>query len=174
MAGPGNAGASEAQDDQLIHGLGLTPPPMEAHEFIEGHQLVLRTFGRWPSFHDGEVHRVVLDRTRQTQSGSYFPSVELVVRGWNTTEEVTEAGFYRLECDSVVHFLFEQVTDLELDGLNHQNVLSGLEFELSTEAESGLPILSVELSHCYGLSGGFKARRAIVVSVIPHADGAGT
>ena len=147
---------------------------MEAHEFIEDHQLVLRAFGRWPGFHDGEVHRVVLDRIKSTENGSYLPSVELVVRGWNLTEEVSEAGFYKLERDSLVHFLFEQVTDLELDGFNHQNVLSGLELELSTDAESGLPILSVELGHCYGLSGGFKARRATVVSVRPHAGRVGT
>ena len=85
------------------------------------------------------------------------------------TSEVTSAGFYKQEHDSIVHFLFEQVTDLELDGLNHQNVLSSLDFEVVTDAESGSSLLSVELSHCYGLSGGFKALRASVVSVKPYA-----
>ena len=144
---------------------------MEPYEFIKNHQLVLQAFGRWPSFHDGEVHRVILDRTRCTPDGRFYPSVELTVRGWNMTTEVTEAGFYKLENDSVVHFLFEQVTDLALDGLNHQNVLSSLEFEL---ADSEPIILSVELSPCYGLSGGFKAQVARVVSVHPHVKVAGT
>jgi hypothetical protein len=86
------------------------------------------------------------------------------------TSDVTEAGFYRLECDSLVHFLFEEVTDVEFDGLNHQNVLSGLNFDLEPAEEGKIPLLSVELGHCYGLSGGFKARRARVLSVTPYAE----
>ena len=143
---------------------------MEPHEFIQGHAQVLEAFGQWPSFHDAEVHRVVLDRTRKSPSGSYYPSVELVIRGWVMTSEVTEGGYFKLEHDSLVHFLFEHVSDVELDGLNHQNVLFSLELELSNEAESELPALSVELSHCFGLSGSFKARAARVLSVEPYTE----
>jgi Immunity protein 50 len=142
---------------------------MSDFETIVNHQLVVEAFGQWPSFHDGEVHRIVLDRMRQLPSGSHYPSIELFVRGWIMTSEVTNAGFYKQEHDSIVHFLFEQVTDLELDGLNHQNVLSSLDFEVVSGTESGSSLLSVELSHCYGLSGGFKALRASVVSVKPYA-----
>ena len=38
---------------------------MQAYEFIEDHHLVTNVFGRWPSFHDAEVHRVVLHRTSE-------------------------------------------------------------------------------------------------------------
>ena len=86
---------------------------MEPHEFIEGHAQVLEAFGQWPRFHDAEVHRVVLDRTRKSPSGSYYPSVELVIRGWVMTSEVTEGRYFKLEHDSLVHFLFEHVSDVE-------------------------------------------------------------
>jgi hypothetical protein len=142
---------------------------MNAYEALVNHQVVLDAFGQWPSFHDGEVHRVVLDRTRRTPGGSYYPSLELYVRGWILTSEITEAGYYKQEHDSVVHFLFEEVSELELDGLNHQNVLSALDFEVSTDNKSGAQLIAVELSHCYGLSGAFKALRASVVSVVPYA-----
>ena len=142
---------------------------VDAHEFIDNKRIVLETFGRWPSFHDGEVHRLVMDRTRRHANGACYPSIELVVRGWNMTSDVTEAGFYRLECDSLVHFLFEEVTDVEFDGLNHQNVLSGLDFDIDPANEGMVSQLSVELCHCYGLSGSFKARRATVLSVTPYA-----
>jgi hypothetical protein len=135
---------------------------MEAYEFIEGHQLVTATFGRWPSFHDAEVHRVVLHRHYQRPGAS----VELVIHGWVMTSEVTPSGHYKLEHQSLVHFLFEQVSDFQLDGLNHQNVLSGLEFNLLGEPKP--PLLMVELSHCYGLSGSFKASKAKVLSVTPY------
>lgn len=146
---------------------------MNAYELITNRELVLKAFGQWPSFHDGEVHRVVLDRTRQLPGGSYYPSLELYVRGWIMTSEVTEAGYYKQEHDSVVHFLFEEVSELELDGLNHQNVLSSLDFQISTDNKSGSQSLVVELSHCYGLSGTFKAVRSSVVSVVPYARGPG-
>jgi len=140
---------------------------MDTYKFIENYELVLNIFGRWPGFHDGEVYKIILDRTRQLSGGGYYPSIDLYVRGWNMTSDVTDEGAYRLENDSLVHFLFEHVSDLELDGLNHQNVISGLDFSLSHNKGNDAPTLSVEINHCYGLSGGFKALRASVISVAP-------
>lgn len=140
---------------------------MDAYKFIENHALVLNVFGTWPSFHDGEVYKVVLDRTRRLPAGGCYASVDLSVRGWNLVGDITEAGSYRLKNDSLVHFLFEFVSDLELDGLNHQNVISGLDFEVVHAAGADAPMLAVEINHCYGLAGGFKALRASVLSVEP-------
>jgi hypothetical protein len=143
----------------------MSAPPYRA---IANHALVLNAFGRWPSFHDGEVHRVVLDRMRKDQNGTFYSSVELLVRGWNMTSEVTPDGYYKCTNDSIVHFLFEEVYALELDGLNHQNVLSSLDFELIEGPSPPEQFIAVELSHCFGLSGRFEARLATVVSVSPY------
>jgi hypothetical protein len=140
---------------------------MQPHEFIFDSHIVLETFGRWPSFHDGEVHRLVLDRTRRSPNGAYVPAIELVVRGWNVVPDDENSGLYKEENDSVVHFLFEEVTDVEFDGFNHQNVLDCLEFAL-LQTEENTTNLGVELVHCYGLSGGFKALHARVLSVTPY------
>jgi hypothetical protein len=140
-----------------------------AYEAIANHQAVIEAFGQWPSFHDGEVLRVLLDRTRRHPNGSYIASIELVVRGWVMTSEVTESGCFKLEHDSVVHFLFEQVEDVVLEDLNHQNVLSSLNLKIVSDHEFGVPLLSVELGQCFGLCGSFKSRRASVVSVVPYA-----
>lgn len=142
---------------------------MDAYLFIDGHERVLETFGRWPSFHDGEIHRVVLDRMTRTPSGRCVPCLELLLRGWIMTSEVTPEGYYKTEHDSVVHFVFEQVSELELDGMNHQNVISSLDLELLGEGEDRE--LVVNLEHCYGLSGTFRARKAKVVSVEPFRRG---
>jgi len=140
---------------------------MDTYKFIENHDLVLNVFGHWPGFHDGEVHKIILDRTRQLPDGGCYPSVELYVRGWNMVADISDDSLYRLKNDSLVHFLFEYVSELELDGLNHQNVISGLDFSLVHDAGEAVPVLVVELNHCYGLSGGFKALRASVISVTP-------
>ena len=142
---------------------------MHAYERIANFEIVLARFGQLPSFHDGEVHQVVLDRMRRHSNGDYYASIELKLRGWIMTSEVTEAGYYKLEHDSVVHFLFEDVSEVELFGLNHQNVLSSLDLELAEDQENGATLLSVELGDCFGLSGSFKALRAKVVSVVPYA-----
>mgnify|MGYP003576131215 CR=1 FL=1 len=141
---------------------------MKPYTFIEGHETVLERFGMWPSFHDGEVHRLVLDSTRRDQHGNRYASVELQLRGWIVTAEVTEHGFYRCNFDSVVSFLFENVTSVEFDGLNHQNVLSSLDLEV-VQAASGTNELKVVLEHCFGLSGEFVAGSAKVLSVTPFA-----
>jgi hypothetical protein len=146
---------------------------MDPHEFIEGHEIVLARFGDWPSFHDGEVHRLLLDSTRLGPDGSRYPSIELDLRGWIMTDEVTEQGFYRCEHDSVVSFLFERVSGVELDGLNHQNVLSCLNLELLLP-ENGRSQLKVELEHCFGLSGSFVAASAKIVRVVPYAEASAT
>jgi hypothetical protein len=140
---------------------------MEPYETIENHDIVVAAFGQWPSFHDGEVLRIVLDRMSRAPSGSYIPTLELHIRGWIMTSEVTAAGFYKAEHDSVVTFLFEDVFNLELEGFNQQNVLSSLNLTLIDEAQEK-QALHVELEHCYVFSGEFTARRAKVLGVQPY------
>ena len=140
---------------------------MKPYETIKDHELVIATFGQWPSFHDSEVHRIVLDRMSQSTSGSYIPTIELHVRSWILTTEVTENGTYKVEHDSVVCFLFEDIFNLEIEGFNQQNVLSSLNLTLSDEPEN-MKSLHVELEHCYVFAGEFSARRARILGVEPY------
>lgn len=140
---------------------------MEPYEFIENNERVITQFGRWPSFHDGEVHRIVLNRMSQTASGRYMPTLELHLRGWILTSELTEDGLCK-QADSVVQFMFEDIFDLELEGFNQQNVLSSLNLTLLPEPQRNGPALHVELEHCYLFSGEFSARQARILDVIPY------
>ena len=49
-------------------------------------------FGRWPSFHDAEMLRVVLDR-----SGDEGPTLEAVIRVFEMTSDVDPKGYYVLK-----------------------------------------------------------------------------
>ena len=142
---------------------------MQPHEFIEGFEEIIARFGQWPSFHDGEVHRIVLERTRRSPSSSYIPTLEIHLRGWIMGPEVTDEGFYKLHNDSVVHFLFEDIFDFELEGFNQQNVLSSLNLSLVNDPRGNGQALHVELEHCYLFSGEFSARKAKVLSIVPYA-----
>lgn len=138
---------------------------MEPYEFIENHEVVTAKFGMWPSFHDGEVLRIVLDRSAPSKART--PSLEISIRGWIMGPEVTSEGFYQQNHDSVVHFLFEDIFDLEIEGFNQQNVLSSLNLALM-DSPSGLTALRVELEHCYLFAGEFSAGKAKVLGIEPY------
>lgn len=138
---------------------------MQAYEFFEGFQEIISHFGLWPSFHDGEVHRMVLDRTLRSPSGSYIPALDIFLRGWIMGPEVNADGIYERHNDAVVHFRFEEIFDFELEGFNHQNVLSSLNLSLIQEQMTNAQALHVELEHCYLFSGEFSARKAKVLGI---------
>lgn len=89
----------------------------------------------------------------------------LLCQNWRSKEDWEKIGSKH----SIVHFRFEEVTDVEFDGFNHQNVLDCLEFTL-VQTKEKMTTLGVELVHCFGLSGGFKALRARIVSVSPYLE----
>jgi hypothetical protein len=123
---------------------------MSPHELIEGHARVAAAFGGvWPSFHDAEVHSISLERATPTGA---LPTLQFVVHAWNMTDEVTAEGYYRLTHHHLVEFLFLDVTEVQLDGFNHQNVLSDIIIESNANPEEGF---RVELEHCFGVSASF-------------------
>lgn len=141
---------------------------MKAHEFIQGFELVVAHLGLWPSFHDAEVLKLVIDRTNVATSEELSPVLDLHLRGWVMTSEVTEQGFYKHHGEAVFRFRFEGVTNLRIEGFNNQNVLSALNLELTDHPhDTGRHVLQVELEHCYEFEASFTAQKARVVSVTP-------
>jgi len=67
------------------------------------------------------------------------------------TKEVDERGYYVLAKHVIVEFTFEGISDLDVSGFNHQNVIFGLDVE---KMESGF---QVNLSGCYGIEGSITA-----------------
>ena len=91
---------------------------------IPGKADVLAWFGYWPSFHDAEVLSITLDRA--------YPS-RIAVHTWNRTPELDARGYYVLDKHAIVTFVLEDflldregITNTQIDGFNHQNVLSSL------------------------------------------------
>lgn len=146
---------------------------MEAYEHLENNEAVLEAFGYWPSFHDGEIHKFILDRTNQTYEGYYSPCVEFIIHGWEMTSDVNKQGYYKLQKHHLVHFRFEGVYEVDLDGFNHQNAITSLDFEVLSKNDKGQMPLSVVINPAWGLGGEFKALKGQVLSVEP-CDSKGT
>jgi hypothetical protein len=119
---------------------------------------LLTAFGYWPSFHDAEVHRALLDRGGSGER----PSVTLVIHAFDTDGSVDEKGYYRVRTSVLLTMKSCDVEESELRDLGSQNVLSSLVLGLDP---SGL--VRVTLGPCYGLSGSLLCREVKVLSVVP-------
>ncbi len=144
---------------------------MEAYEFIDGHERIVAHFGFWPSFHDAEVFKLVLERSNVKPKTQIDPVLDLHLRGWVLTSEIAPAGHYTQQGDALFHFRFEGVRDLQIEGFNGQNVLTALNLELATSPDKpGKNVLKVELEHCFEFEASFTAERARLISITPYAN----
>lgn len=124
-------------------------------------------FGGWPSFHDAEVLRVVLDR-----SGEDGPTLEAAIHVFEMTSEIDSRGYYVLRHHTEVVLRFTGVVLSRLQWFNHQNVLSSLEIsELDPRDREGRAF-RVEMPSSYGLEAEFDCKRAVVASVRPYGPAA--
>lgn len=121
---------------------------------------LLDVFGYWPSFHDAEVHRVVLDRGARDEQ----PSVTLLVNVYDSSGALDDRGYYNERVNVMVTLRFTDVEDLALSDLGVQNVIS----ELRLESQPGARI-AVELGPCFGLNGVFSCGAVEVLDVVPYS-----
>jgi Immunity protein 50 len=70
----------------------------EIAAMIVGSEKLTSIFGRWPSFHDAEVHEIHFWRRHvDTEAKVYnFPVLTVKIHLWLTTNEVNERGYYVL------------------------------------------------------------------------------
>ena len=129
-------------------------------ERIKNAVAVTSVFGQWPSFHDAEVLRIELSRTSNSLPG---PTVIADIHVFSMSRKVDDQGFFVCENHSTVTLRFVGISDLDLDGFNHQNVLSGLEIT-HLEAEASF---EVRFDPTYGVGSHFKCQLIEVVSITP-------
>jgi len=130
---------------------------------IEQSDQVTRIFGKWPSFHDAEVVRLVLD-----SSGAEGPTLEMQIHVFEMTPEVDAKGSYVLKNHTLVTLRFTEVALQNLQWFNKQNVLFELVVvDIDPAAHDGRR-LRVELPSSYGLEAMFECKRAIVSDVKAH------
>lgn len=135
------------------------------YEDIPGGKELLAFFGTTPSFHDGEIVGVSLNRSGEST---------LQVHGWTISDKLNPDRSYILDKQAVVTFTFLGITDLELNGFSPQNVIAGLILQQATDRgrsdflrhSDSLSDMEVELRPCYGLEGFIRAQ-SIVISFRP-------
>jgi immunity protein 50 of polymorphic toxin system len=126
---------------------------------IENADIVENIFGSWPSFHDAEVHNIVL-----TRDSAYSPQLDVTIHHWAMTSEVDSKGYYVLKKHTLTTLRFAEIADLQLAGFNHQNVLWDLEISEILEPDSKF---AVSMPTSYGCEASFKCKRITVLSAVP-------
>jgi hypothetical protein len=109
---------------------------------IPGASDLIAWFGYWPSFHDAEVTSIELSRSGASH---------VAIHAFEMTDKVNIKGQYVCHKHVIVSFYVGGIREIELNGFNHQNVLSGLEL---ARVEQGYKLT---LGGCYGVDGSITA-----------------
>ena len=126
---------------------------------IENAELIESIFGGWPSFHDAEIHDIVI--TRDCDSSS---QMDIKIHHWQGTGEVDATGHYVSIHHTLSTLRFIDLDDLDIVGFNQQNVISDMEILEVAEPDSSF---SVSMRSLYGCGVSFKCRQIRVLSAIP-------
>ncbi len=132
-------------------------------ELIENTAKLTSVFGKWPSFHDAEVLRLVLDR-----AGEKGPVLEVDIHVFEMTSEVDPTGHYVHKNHTLVSLTFTEVAIEQLRGFNRQNVLRSLELSEIDPAVNDGRRLKIDMPSSYGLEASFQCKRAIVTDAKPY------
>jgi hypothetical protein len=111
---------------------------LEVADEAPGTAEFIKWFGYWPSFHDAEVLDLKLCR-----SG---PST-VRIHAFEMTDRVNTQGLFVCVKHVVVSFIFDHVTNLDLNYFNAQNVISELHLRQTSDG------YQLTLEPCHGLDG---------------------
>jgi hypothetical protein len=134
---------------------------MDHQAQIQNSDLLTDIFGRWPSFHDCEVLRILLDRDDR------WPYLEAAIHVFEMTPQI-EGGAYVLKNHTLVTIRFIEIYQLKLDDFNHQNVLWGLNIADISNRQMERINFEVSFGGTFGVSADFQCNAIRVESVVPY------
>lgn len=139
---------------------------MGGETIFESSEKLTDVFGYWPSFHDAEVHEVLLDRGNiDSDYSSYvFPVLTTKIHVFEMTNQVNSSGHFVLVKHTLVTLRFHDVEECRLDDFNHQNAILGLTVKESGPGLRNSPVREVTMEAAFGLDASFKCAKCEVVA----------
>jgi hypothetical protein len=129
-------------------------------KMIHGAEKLISVFGKWPSFHDAEVHSLTYERSPEDFS------IVAVIHVFQMTDNLDARGRFQLVNHTRVTFRFVDCENVRLEGFNAQNVLSSLAFTAKADAQPKRPFF-VSFNASYGLDGMLDCRQIEVADASP-------
>jgi hypothetical protein len=125
---------------------------------IEGSSIILNNDGMWPNFHDADIYSLNFWR------GDMRPDDDV----WIGPVINASLELSALENPFVVDMRFHDCDYIQIESLNHQNMIYMLSFSFEergtyTDGSPLPPYISVEFEQTFGVSLKFKCFRAEVI-----------
>jgi Immunity protein 50 len=110
-------------------------------------------FGRWPSFHDAEIHDLQLQRGYINPEDQVyeFPFLTIRLHLWPMTNDISQKGLYVSSKHTLTTMKFYDVDNFRMEGFNHQNAIFALGIEQKTRAEGPTPYFAVDFEPSFGI-----------------------
>ena len=134
-------------------------------------ELLTDIFGYWPSFHDAEVIEFNLWRGQaEPENPPYlFPTLTTKIHLWELTSEIDSRGYYVLRHRTLATLRFHDISELDMEGFNHQNAIFGL--SITSAPMEGFPQrVHVEFEPAFGITATFYCLRVEVMDAKPWPD----
>jgi hypothetical protein len=139
-------------------------PGIEAH--IAGSEKLSAIYGKWPSFHDSEVIDVHLWRG-QLKPGEWDDTNVFPVLTVKLHVFIENPGSHH----TLTTLRFADVSDLSMEGFNHQNAILGLSIAVMEPArpvDSGNSPsdFAVQFQEAFGMSAAFRCGHIEVIEAV--------
>lgn len=131
---------------------------------IQNSHMLTDIFGKFPSFHDAEVHQINLTRG---ETRSFNPMLTAVINVFEMTSQIDEKNHCVLKNNVLVEFHFSRVRNLELVNFNNQNVLQYLQIKQVSDANDEKTDFDVLFEGIFGVSISFRCEAILIKSVTP-------
>jgi hypothetical protein len=142
---------------------------------IHNSQTLTSFFGRWPSFHDGEVIDLHFWRGEiyrgEWDDRNVFPTLTMTIHILEATQvNANDAGH-----DVLTTLRFHDVSEIHMDGFNHQNAIMDLSITVlqrgkRPNGDDLPPYLVVQIQPAFGMSASFRCFRIEVVTAVRCDD----
>lgn len=136
---------------------------------IIGSEKLIKIFNHWPTFHDAEILKIILDRTAKNKN-DFGPTMDVVIHVFEMTKEIDKKGFFVLKNHTLATVRFNDVANLQLDCFNHQNAILGLEISKAENQKSVLNNFKVYFDPATGVSIEFLCSSIEVLEVEPFIN----
>ncbi|RPD51846.1 Imm50 family immunity protein [Paracnuella aquatica] len=121
---------------------------------------IIDHFGYWPTFHDAEVISISFQRNFKDSNST----LEFQLYAFIMTSKVKGRHFELIK-HCLIDFELADLHDNSMDGFNHQNALSRINFYREGD------LLVCELSAAYGVDAKFTSKHIRVKKLTPIASG---
>jgi hypothetical protein len=127
----------------------------EIESLIVGSEKLTSIFGRWPSFHDAEVHELLFQRGHiDTDAGVYeFPHLTIKLRLWLLTSDLDQKGYYVSTKHTLATMKFFDVDNFKMEGF--------------TREEGPSPYFEVDFEPSFGIDATFTCSRIEIIEAVP-------